>query len=70
MAAIIDVWAQIITRAWPRRPGWRRFCGGPSSNWRMLSLHRCLAKLDALGLSEAQTDAFLSGNAKRVFGLP
>ncbi len=40
------------------------------SNWPMLSPHRCLAKLDALGLSEAQTDAFLFGNAKRVFGLP
>jgi predicted TIM-barrel fold metal-dependent hydrolase len=39
------------------------------TNWPMLSPKRCLEKLDVLGLSEAQKDAFLFGNARRVFGL-
>lgn len=40
------------------------------TNWPMLSPRRCLEKLDALDLSEEGKDLFLSGNARRVFGLP
>src|SRR5690606_2035632 len=39
------------------------------TNWPMLSPKKCLKDLASLGLNEAQTDAFLSGNARRVFGL-
>lgn len=39
------------------------------TNWPMLSPHRCLEQLDKLGLSDAQKDAFLFGNARRVFNL-
>ena len=39
------------------------------TNWPMLSPARCLQKLDALGLSDSQRQAFLSGNARRVFKL-
>lgn len=39
------------------------------TNWPMLSPTQCLAKLDALDLSQKQQDAFLFGNAKRVFKL-
>lgn len=39
------------------------------TNWPMLSARKCLAKLDSLGLTEDQTTAFLSGNARRVFKL-
>ncbi|WP_084398106.1 amidohydrolase family protein [Henriciella aquimarina] len=40
------------------------------TNWPMLSPARCLEHLDGLGLTAAQSDAFLSGNARRVFNLP
>lgn len=39
------------------------------SNWPMLSPQRCLAKLGALGHDEEAKALFLSGNARRVFGL-
>jgi len=39
------------------------------TNWPMLSASRCLERLDGLGLSDEGKDAFLSGNAKRVFGI-
>ncbi len=39
------------------------------TNWPMLSPSRCLERLDGLGLDDAGRDAFLSGNAKRVFGV-
>ena len=39
------------------------------TNWPMLSPSRCLAKLDALGLDAQHAEAFLSGNAQRVFKL-
>ena len=39
------------------------------TNWPMLSPQRCLQKLDALGLSDTQKDAFLFSNARRVFNL-
>ena len=39
------------------------------TNWPMLSPARCLEKLDALNLTQKQKDAFLFGNARRVFKL-
>ncbi|PKP69844.1 MAG: hypothetical protein CVT83_04140 [Alphaproteobacteria bacterium HGW-Alphaproteobacteria-5] len=39
------------------------------TNWPMLSPKKCLARLGDLGLDAAQTDAFLSGTARRVFKL-
>lgn len=39
------------------------------TNWPMLSPGRCLEHLDGLGLSKPQREAFLSGNARRVFRL-
>jgi predicted TIM-barrel fold metal-dependent hydrolase len=39
------------------------------TNWPMLSHAQCLEGLEALGLSEKGRDAFLSGNARRVFKL-
>jgi predicted TIM-barrel fold metal-dependent hydrolase len=48
-------------------PGATRVMFG--TNWPMLSHQRCLDGLAALELSEAQQQAFLAGNARRVFGL-
>jgi predicted TIM-barrel fold metal-dependent hydrolase len=39
------------------------------SNFPMITPERALAKFDALGLDEEATELFLSGNARRVFGL-
>jgi predicted TIM-barrel fold metal-dependent hydrolase len=39
------------------------------TNFPMLTAKRCLEKLDALGLDAVGKTAFLSGNAKRVFGV-
>ncbi|MEZ5921817.1 MAG: amidohydrolase family protein [Parvularculaceae bacterium] len=39
------------------------------TNFPMLTASRCLEKLDALGLDEAGRQAFLGGNARRVFGI-
>jgi len=39
------------------------------TNFPMLTAKRCLEKLDALGLDDAGREAFLSGNARRVFGV-
>ncbi|HEY1633164.1 MAG TPA: amidohydrolase family protein [Acidimicrobiales bacterium] len=39
------------------------------SNYPMISPERALAKLDTLGLDDEATELFLSGNARRVFGL-
>lgn len=39
------------------------------TNWPMLSPEQCLQHLDRLGLSREQEDAFLFGNARRVFNL-
>lgn len=39
------------------------------TNWPMLSPSRCLAELNVLGLSNEQREAFLSGNARRIFKL-
>ncbi len=39
------------------------------TNWPMLSPEQCLQHLDQLDLSREQEDAFLFGNARRVFNL-
>lgn len=39
------------------------------TNWPMLSPAKCLKELDQLGLSQETQDAFLFGNARRVFNL-
>jgi len=39
------------------------------TNWPMLSPSQCLARLDDLGLTPELREAYLSGNARRVFGL-
>jgi uncharacterized protein len=39
------------------------------TNWPMLSPQKCLAGLGGLQLSQEQSEAFLSGNARRVFSL-
>jgi len=39
------------------------------TNFPMLTARRCLERLDALGLGEATSRAFLGGNAMRVFGV-
>ncbi|QKG72648.1 amidohydrolase [Erythrobacter mangrovi] len=48
-------------------PGKSRVMFG--TNWPMLSPQRCLEKLDQLNLDDDLREAFLSGNAKRVFNL-
>jgi predicted TIM-barrel fold metal-dependent hydrolase len=39
------------------------------TNWPMLAPQKCLEGLDELGLTSEQSEAFLHGNARRVFGL-
>jgi predicted TIM-barrel fold metal-dependent hydrolase len=39
------------------------------SNWPMISPQDCLDQVDGLGLDDEARELFLSGNAKRVFGL-
>ena len=39
------------------------------TNWPMLSPAQCLKGLDGLGLTDPEKEAFLSGTAKKVFGL-
>ncbi|MQA09979.1 MAG: amidohydrolase family protein [Pseudonocardiaceae bacterium] len=39
------------------------------SNYPMITADKALQELDALGLDDAVREAFLTGNAKRVFGL-
>ncbi len=69
----VDTSAYVLHRlpsafvAWMKGPGAARVMFG--TNWPMLSPTRCLARLDDLGLSSEQRDAFLYGNARRVFGL-
>ena len=52
---------------WMKGPGATRAMFG--TNWPMLSPQRCLEGLPSLGLNDQQREAFLSGNARRVFAL-
>lgn len=69
----VDTSAYVLHRL---PPAFRAFLKGPGrervlfgTNWPMLSPARCLEGLDELGLSDEGRDAFLSGNARRVYGL-
>lgn len=53
--------------AWMKGVGRSRVMFG--TNWPMLSPEKCLEGLDGLGLTPEQSDAFLFGNARRVFNL-
>ena len=52
---------------WMKGPGAKRVMFG--TNWPMLSHQRCLEGLAALELPDEKRQAFLAGNARRVFGL-
>ena len=52
---------------WMKGPGATRVMFG--TNWPMLSHQRCLEGLAALELVDEKRQAFLAGNARRVFGL-
>jgi predicted TIM-barrel fold metal-dependent hydrolase len=53
--------------AWMKGMGKSRVMFG--TNWPMLSPRKCLEGLSDLGLSDEQTENFLSSNARRVFKL-
>lgn len=69
----VDTSAYVVDRLpspfveWMRGRGRERVLFG--TNWPMLSPSRCLAGLEKLGLDDAGRELFLSGNARRVFGL-
>ncbi len=69
----VDTSAYVLRRlplafvAWMKSVGQSRVMFG--TNWPMLSPANCLDGLDGLDLTAAQTDAFLAGNARRVFRL-
>lgn len=69
----VDTSAYALHRLPPTFVDWMKGLGRNrvmfGTNWPMLSPQRCLAGLSALGLSEEQCGAFLSGNARRVFSL-
>lgn len=69
----VDTSAYALHRLPPAFVDWMKGVGSQrvmfGTNWPMLSPARCLAGLAALGLSDAQRDAFLSGAARRVFSL-
>ncbi len=52
---------------WMKGSGAKRVMFG--TNWPMLSHQRCLEGLAVLGLPDEQRQAFLAGNARRVFAL-
>lgn len=69
----VDTSAYVLHRlppafvSWMKGPGKTRAMFG--TNWPMLPPQKCLEGLSGLGLSDEQAQAFLSGNAKRVFKL-
>ena len=69
----VDTSAYVLHRlppafvAWMKGIGKRRVMFG--TNWPMLSPRKCLEGLSGLGLSDEQTEMFLSGNARRIFKL-
>lgn len=69
----VDTSAYAVHRLPPAFVEWMRGVGQDrvmfGTNFPMLSPQRCLARVDELGLTADQRDAFLSGNARRVFRL-
>jgi len=69
----VDTSAYALHRLPPAFVDWMKGMGRSrvmfGTNWPMLSPQKCLAGLSGLGLSQQQSDAFLSGNARRVFAL-
>ncbi len=69
----VDTSAYALHRLPPAFVDWMKGIGRNrvmfGTNWPMLSPQKCLSGLAALGLSEQQSEAFLSGNARRVFSL-
>jgi predicted TIM-barrel fold metal-dependent hydrolase len=69
----VDTSAYVLHRLPPDFVAWMKGIGQSrvmfGTNWPMLSPTKCLEGLSGLGLSEKQADAFLHGNARRVFGL-
>ena len=69
----VDTSAYALRRLPPAFVEWMRGLGRErvmfGTNWPMLSPQRCLEDLSKLGLSLEAADAFLFGNARRVFKL-
>jgi hypothetical protein len=69
----VDTSAYALHRLPPAFVDWMKGMGRSrvmfGTNWPMLSPQKCLAGLSGLGLSQEQSEAFLSGNARRVFAL-
>jgi len=69
----VDTSAYTLRRLPPAFVEWMRGLGRErvmfGTNWPMLSPERCLEDLSNLGLTVEAVEAFLSGNARRVFKL-
>lgn len=69
----VDTSAYALHRLPPAFVDWMKGVGAKramfGTNWPMLSPKKCLEGLNALKLSPEQREAFLHGNARRVFGL-
>ena len=69
----VDTSAYVLHRLPPAFVGWMKGIGKTrvmfGTNWPMLSPAKCLEGLSGLGLSEQQTEMFLSGNARQAFRL-
>lgn len=69
----VDTSAYVLRRLPPDFVAFMKSAGAGrvmfGTNWPMLSPGKCLEDLDALGLAEEQREAFLAGNARRIFGL-
>jgi len=69
----VDTSAYALHRLPPAFVAWMKGVGRGramfGTNWPMLSPQTCLKGLEGLGLSPEEADAFLIGNARRVFGL-
>lgn len=69
----VDTSAYALYRLPPAFVDWMKGMGRDrvmfGTSWPMLSPQKCLAGLSGLGLSQEQSEAFLSVNARRVFAL-
>jgi predicted TIM-barrel fold metal-dependent hydrolase len=69
----VDTSAYVAHRLPPAFVQWMKGLGQSrvmfGTNWPMLSPKQCLARLDDLSLAPEHRDAYLYGNARRVFAL-